>query len=336
MATWIRSAGAGVDPPPGEVAIRHGENSRGRAGGDHCRPPVLVGERRGAERDGRPERVDARTSASSATTTRKGQGRFATAALVVIAADLPTADFAASHSMSRSSSSPPSASPPTSHQRTTDLASVVSTAVGLAADLASVTAAGLSALASVTTAVDLTAVELTTDLTTDLTPVTTAVNSTTTSYSCAAPPPFKSVSTMRDAFDKLIALLGEPDHYVKEGEGSIYVVVRIDPYGALQVKVGHTNCMDRRKNEYLRCESTGHAVYWQFHCKVEKRMLVERLIHLSFIDLNAIVVRYPCPGCGTRHREYYSLDLVGGLDAVEDIVQFWVWSTGGEFEKRRV
>lgn len=77
-----------------------------------------------------------------------------------------------------------------------------------------------------------------------------------------------------DALQQQIDLLGDLNHYKRDGWGSIYVVVRIDPHGALQVKVGHTNCMPRRKREYRRCESSGHAMDWHFHCKVEKRMLV--------------------------------------------------------------
>ena len=67
--------------------------------------------------------------------------------------------------------------------------------------------------------------------------------------------------------------------------------------------------------------------FWKFMCWPS----LERLIHLSLVDIGARVRRFVCPGCGTKHREYYSLSAAGGIDEVWAIVEFWVWAVGEEF-----
>ena len=144
-------------------------------------------------------------------------------------------------------------------------------------------------------------------------------------------------------------LLAARAPYAKDGWGFVYVHLRVGPDGEDQVKVGETKSMRRRFGEYRVCRRNGHTLRWIFYCKVRRRKLAgaphcfqlnnsrtcitERLIHLSLVAAGARVRRYPCPGCGKRHREYYSLKKAGGSGAVEDIVERWVTRMGGSFHK---
>ena len=44
-------------------------------------------------------------------------------------------------------------------------------------------------------------------------------------------------------------------------------------------------------------------------------------------------MRYPCPGCYVRHREFYLLDNIGDLDAVVHVMSFWIVALGGTSER---
>ncbi|KAF7367788.1 hypothetical protein MSAN_00843000 [Mycena sanguinolenta] len=133
--------------------------------------------------------------------------------------------------------------------------------------------------------------------------------------------------------DQQMALLALDHPYVDDGPGELYVQGRRNPNGQLEFKVGETSSMPRRYGEYSKCTKNGHTLQWEFHCEVPYRKLAERLVHLSFRALGGVLVRYPCPGCYVRHREFYLLDNIGDLDAVVRVLSFWVVAIGGTFER---
>ncbi|KAJ7210718.1 hypothetical protein GGX14DRAFT_565331 [Mycena pura] len=151
--------------------------------------------------------------------------------------------------------------------------------------------------------------------------------------STSSPPAMARAPRTRNPYEQQRKLLAARAPYAKDGRGFVYVHLRVGPDGEDQVKVGETKSMRHRSGEYCVCRRNGHNLRWIFYCKVRRRKLAERLIHLSFIAAGARVRRYPCPGCGKRHREYYSLKKAGGLGAVEYIVERWVTRMGGSFHK---
>ncbi|KAF8151152.1 hypothetical protein K438DRAFT_1988294 [Mycena galopus ATCC 62051] len=62
-------------------------------------------------------------------------------------------------------------------------------------------------------------------------------------------------------------------------------------------------------------------------------LVAEQLVHLSFRALGGVQVRYPCPGCGIGHHEFYSLEKIGNLDTVVRTLRFWIVAIGGTFEQ---
>ncbi|KAJ6448059.1 hypothetical protein C8R45DRAFT_1115521 [Mycena sanguinolenta] len=133
--------------------------------------------------------------------------------------------------------------------------------------------------------------------------------------------------------DQQMALLALDHAYANDGPGELYVQGRRNLNGQLEFKVGETSSMPRRYGEYSKCTKNGHTLEWGFHCQVPHRKLAERLIHLSFRALGGVLVRYPCPGCNMRHREFYSLDNIGDLDAVVRVMSFWIVAIGGTFDQ---
>ncbi|KAJ7117274.1 hypothetical protein C8R43DRAFT_1154565 [Mycena crocata] len=167
-----------------------------------------------------------------------------------------------------------------------------------------------------------------------------------------------AIRSLPDPMEQALALLALGDPYDNDGPGELYLKVRVasgflpqflaSPFvpqfiaGTLpthilqtpdvfQVKVGHTDCISRRRSQYYVCDKDHHPIYWHGYCSVPKRKLAERLVHLSLIALGARVARYPCPGCTKRHREFFSLAAAGGLQSVEEVVKFWVEALGGVY-----
>ncbi|KAJ6448055.1 hypothetical protein C8R45DRAFT_1115515 [Mycena sanguinolenta] len=158
-------------------------------------------------------------------------------------------------------------------------------------------------------------------------------SSPTATPTSASSLPCRRCRRLAHPVDQQMALLALDHLYADDGPGELYVQGRRNPNGRLEFKVGETSSMPCRYGEYSRCTKNGHTLEWEFHCQVPYRKLAERLIHLSFGALGGVLVRYPCPGCYVRHREFYSLDNIGDLDAVVRIMSFWIVAIGGTFDQ---
>ncbi|KAJ7772341.1 hypothetical protein B0H16DRAFT_1451420 [Mycena metata] len=123
--------------------------------------------------------------------------------------------------------------------------------------------------------------------------------------------------------------------YKREGEGNLYVTARIDEkiqqdYEAeripletfldqLEVKLGHTKAMKARQRQYKKCAKKQHLI-WHHYYRADRRMLAERMIQLTLDALGAQRAIRACPGCGVRHREYYSFRSIGSYERLHRII----------------
>ncbi|KAJ7133855.1 hypothetical protein C8R46DRAFT_1048248 [Mycena filopes] len=152
-----------------------------------------------------------------------------------------------------------------------------------------------------------------------------------------------TIRRLREPLTQATALLAGPDLYSNDGDGFVYEHARvpIPVWNAFQegkiswvtvltkmeIKVGHTNDLGRRLGEYDDC-TPGYVFLWQCAYSTSRRMLLERLVHLSLRYLGAKLRPYRCYGCGTRHREYYDFIRAGGFAGVEKIIREWLWRMG--------
>ncbi|KAJ7020967.1 hypothetical protein C8F04DRAFT_1274288 [Mycena alexandri] len=137
------------------------------------------------------------------------------------------------------------------------------------------------------------------------------------------------------------ALVEYPDSCANDGYGAIYTVlvfkqVDLDAFGRgeidgvellrrARVKVGHAKNLPERQKKYRRCD-VGRKHFWLYCFYPEKRIVAERLCHLTFdgcFDEHEDPRAYlNCrPGCKAKHREYWPLEDVGGLQKVEEYVR---------------
>ncbi|KAK7000444.1 hypothetical protein R3P38DRAFT_2797684 [Favolaschia claudopus] len=119
--------------------------------------------------------------------------------------------------------------------------------------------------------------------------------------------------------------------YLREGGGYIYLTAQL-PGDVVQgqrrkeieteliVKWGETSRLTGRQEDYRRCEA-GRVQMWIEAVHVERRLLVERLIHLELTARGYIRVIFvnPC-GCGHRHREYVYLGA-GSFADMESVMR---------------
>ncbi|KAJ6521856.1 hypothetical protein B0H19DRAFT_1277589 [Mycena capillaripes] len=159
---------------------------------------------------------------------------------------------------------------------------------------------------------------------------------------CASSAPFLSASepripsrSIRDPPHQMRALLrlGNPFLRDKRGRGFVYMHGRIlcdalEDYWAdsmtwyelldlVEIKVGSTNDLARRGREYRACEEDYVLFSWSFFV-APRRMLLERLCHLSLMQLQAQATPSLC-SCHTIHREYYNYRTAGGFSGVKAI-----------------
>ncbi|KAJ6549005.1 hypothetical protein B0H19DRAFT_1265777 [Mycena capillaripes] len=85
----------------------------------------------------------------------------------------------------------------------------------------------------------------------------------------------------------------------------------------VEIKVGSTNDLARRGREYRACEEDYVLFSWSFFV-APRRMLLERLCHLSLMQLQAQATPSLC-SCHTIHREYYNYRTAGGFSGVKAI-----------------
>ncbi|KAJ7610358.1 hypothetical protein FB45DRAFT_1037931 [Roridomyces roridus] len=139
--------------------------------------------------------------------------------------------------------------------------------------------------------------------------------------------------------------------YVREGRGSLYVVVRVhradlraffhdnvmleaDFLKTLDIKLGHTNRLETRIEEYGRCDGVEYVHIWIGHFEVSLRRVplffeadapiycgfTERLMHLSLFWDGAERKRGKCD-CGVNHQEFVSFRSLAGLTRVKALMK---------------
>ncbi|KAJ7837756.1 hypothetical protein B0H14DRAFT_3141283 [Mycena olivaceomarginata] len=117
-----------------------------------------------------------------------------------------------------------------------------------------------------------------------------------------------------------------PRVYEQEGPGILCIQFRPG-----QVKVGHTDCLPRRLDQYRVCQRFGHQIETWVCCPTPNRKLSERVTHLLLNSLGTKAPSSPCPGCGIKHRKFYWYSRVGGRRTILHIVRLAIWLTGGTF-----
>ncbi|KAJ7177779.1 hypothetical protein C8R46DRAFT_1029380 [Mycena filopes] len=77
----------------------------------------------------------------------------------------------------------------------------------------------------------------------------------------------------------------------------------------LRFKIGSAKNLTHRMLGYRECDSGGHKRLWLFSFETRQRYRLERLNHLAFDCQHKRDVA-KCSGCGTRHHEFWVLELV--------------------------
>ncbi|KAJ7175666.1 hypothetical protein C8R46DRAFT_1030702 [Mycena filopes] len=115
--------------------------------------------------------------------------------------------------------------------------------------------------------------------------------------------------------------------YTVESKASKAPVVSETRWGSfldrLEVKVGHSQDVETRRSWY------GTTI-----TPADRRMLAERLIHLTLDVLGAKRTIRACPGCTTQHREYYTFRSIGSFECLSGIIQFWLGELGQDVVKQ--
>ncbi|KAJ7175066.1 hypothetical protein C8R43DRAFT_943339 [Mycena crocata] len=80
----------------------------------------------------------------------------------------------------------------------------------------------------------------------------------------------------------------------------------------IELKVGHAKNLPRRVQQYRKCESAAQEIVWHGFFYAERRMHVERRIHLALERHGAVRIRGECQGypCTTHHREYFNMRTI--------------------------
>ncbi|KAJ7018619.1 hypothetical protein C8F04DRAFT_1243132 [Mycena alexandri] len=141
-------------------------------------------------------------------------------------------------------------------------------------------------------------------------------------------------SQLTDPFDRVLVALARR-RYKREGKGGLYVKARVDEgiqvaYDAgqisletyldhLEVKMGHSYDVEIRRCQYKKCAKQ-QVLIWHYFFAADRRMLAERLVHLALDAIGAERGIRPCPGCKTRHVEYYKFRSIGSFERLNRII----------------
>ncbi|KAJ6451812.1 hypothetical protein C8R47DRAFT_1083938 [Mycena vitilis] len=151
-------------------------------------------------------------------------------------------------------------------------------------------------------------------------------------FSGSHAPPDRPSRGLRAYDTQIGALLRQKNFslYKRDGPGRLYCVVRAqdddiadfrarriqaDEFRgrvALNVKIGHTSRIERRREEYEVCDD-GQTHIWAWTYRVPRRMLAERLVHLEIFKRGGIKDVHECPGCYVWHREFVSFSSIRSL-----------------------
>ncbi|KAJ6559587.1 hypothetical protein B0H19DRAFT_1260298 [Mycena capillaripes] len=148
-----------------------------------------------------------------------------------------------------------------------------------------------------------------------------------------------AISRIRDPIDQALAHIAHPCY--KDFRGDLYTVCRVVRVfdhelqmwvGAFDIKSGFSIDAVRRQFDY---RDTCHDIefIWFYKYKSDTVKLLEPLVHLTLRALGATIASYPCPGCGVRHREFYSYSAAGGIEGLCSIIEFWLGAMGQRVEK---
>ncbi|KAJ7147943.1 hypothetical protein C8R43DRAFT_952952, partial [Mycena crocata] len=128
-------------------------------------------------------------------------------------------------------------------------------------------------------------------------------------------------------------------NFKKEGKGAVYINGRrrrrrwmryrsgrqnhLAALRALEVKVGHTNWLPRRVTQYRGCRSDAQNIVWYGYFSAQRRMHVERRVHMALERRGIHPVRGECAGddCNTDHKEYFPMLLIRRFFPVLRIVR---------------
>ncbi|KAJ7171843.1 hypothetical protein C8R43DRAFT_1103060 [Mycena crocata] len=141
---------------------------------------------------------------------------------------------------------------------------------------------------------------------------------------------------MKDPSDQIVSHMEHPSHLVKAGY--IYLNSRtiVDKNGVLQqhFKAGFAENVGRRRKDYAR-KCVGVHFDWQYCWPVSDVRRVERMIHNAFEVLGSHAVCVKCPGCGVRHREFYSKDFIPTVERAIYIIEFVIELAGLPVDRLR-
>ncbi|KAF8147651.1 hypothetical protein K438DRAFT_1989559 [Mycena galopus ATCC 62051] len=136
---------------------------------------------------------------------------------------------------------------------------------------------------------------------------------------------------------RIAVYLEYPDSFTNEGFGPLYICAVVDDYvlgeyhsnlisrhefrANLRVKVGNAKNLSTRQRHYRPCD-VGQTHFWLFCYHPKRRIVAEKLCHLSFLAL-APRAYLDCPGpeCPVaRHIKYWWLKDLGGFSKVLECV----------------
>ncbi|KAJ7782183.1 hypothetical protein B0H14DRAFT_3893890 [Mycena olivaceomarginata] len=139
--------------------------------------------------------------------------------------------------------------------------------------------------------------------------------------------PLARIRGLRAPLQQMLGLMElGPRANEQEGPGVLYI-----QFCSAQFKVGHTDCLPHRLEQYRVCQRFGHQIETWVCCPTPNRKLSERVTHLLLNSLGAKAPSSPCPGCGIKHRKFYWYSRVGGRRTILRIVRLAIWLTGGTF-----
>lgn len=130
----------------------------------------------------------------------------------------------------------------------------------------------------------------------------------------------------------------EGSHYRDIRSGSVYLVLR-EFEGFQHIKCGFAEDVPRRQDDYdKRCVDVPFD--WKFSWEVPdvrrvgKSIVIclwiyfqhssERLVHITFRLLGEVAVCVPCPGCGVKHKEFYTMDNIPTIERGVEIFEFCI------------
>ncbi|KAJ7119276.1 hypothetical protein C8R43DRAFT_960205 [Mycena crocata] len=92
---------------------------------------------------------------------------------------------------------------------------------------------------------------------------------------------------------------------------------------ALELKVGHTSWLPRRVTQYRGCQSGAQKIVWYGYFSAQRRMHVERRVHMALERRGIHPVRGECAGddCNTDHKEYFPMLLIRRFSRLLRIVR---------------